>query len=80
MYRNLRWKIPLILIVVLGSAFLALPLEKKINLGLDLQGGMHLVLEVQTEKAVEAGLDRRGDDNIRDGILNSPTPAYFVGD
>ena len=62
MYRNLRWKIPLILIVVLGSAFLALPLEKKINLGLDLQGGMHLVLEVQTEKAVEAGLDRRGDD------------------
>jgi len=27
--------------------------HKKINLGLDLQGGMHLVLEVQTEKAVE---------------------------
>lgn len=27
--------------------------HKTINLGLDLQGGMHLVLEVQTEKAVE---------------------------
>jgi preprotein translocase subunit SecD len=26
---------------------------KKINLGLDLQGGMHLVLEVETEKAIE---------------------------
>ncbi len=32
--------------------------HKKINLGLDLQGGMHLVLEVQSEKAVEAELDR----------------------
>ena len=28
--------------------------HKTINLGLDLQGGMHLVLEVETEKAVEA--------------------------
>ena len=27
--------------------------HKKINLGLDLQGGMHLVLEVETHKAVE---------------------------
>ncbi len=32
--------------------------HKKINLGLDLQGGMHLVLEVQNEKAVEAEIDR----------------------
>ena len=31
---------------------------KKISLGLDLQGGMHLVLEVQSEKAVDAELDR----------------------
>ncbi len=32
--------------------------HKKINLGLDLQGGMHLVLEVQTEKAVETTIER----------------------
>ncbi len=32
--------------------------HKKINLGLDLQGGMHLVLEVDTEKAVESTIDR----------------------
>ncbi|OQY02375.1 MAG: protein translocase subunit SecD [Desulfobacteraceae bacterium 4572_130] len=31
---------------------------KKINLGLDLQGGMHLVLEVQNEKAVETTLEK----------------------
>ena len=32
--------------------------KKKINLGLDLQGGMHLVLEVDTEKAVESTIER----------------------
>jgi preprotein translocase subunit SecD len=32
--------------------------DKKINLGLDLQGGMHLVLEVEAEKAVESNLER----------------------
>jgi len=32
--------------------------HKKINLGLDLQGGMHLVLEVDTVKAVEDAIER----------------------
>nr|MCU0564036.1 protein translocase subunit SecD [Desulfobacterales bacterium] len=32
--------------------------HKKINLGLDLQGGMHLVLEVNTEKVIEAAVER----------------------
>jgi preprotein translocase subunit SecD len=32
--------------------------HKKINLGLDLQGGMHLVLEVDTDKAVEDTIER----------------------
>ncbi len=32
--------------------------HKKINLGLDLQGGMHLALEVENKKAVETTVDR----------------------
>lgn len=32
--------------------------EKRINLGLDLQGGMHLVLEVEADRAVESSLER----------------------
>lgn len=32
--------------------------KKQINLGLDLQGGMHLVLEVDTDKAVENAVNR----------------------
>lgn len=35
-----------------------LPRAEKVNLGLDLQGGMHLVLEVQAEKAVENATER----------------------
>ncbi|MDY6988969.1 MAG: protein translocase subunit SecD [Thermodesulfobacteriota bacterium] len=38
-----------------------LPTEK-ILLGLDLQGGMHLVLEVQTRKAVESRIERTAED------------------
>jgi preprotein translocase subunit SecD len=36
--------------------------QEKIHLGLDLQGGMHLILEVQAEKAVENDLERAVDD------------------
>jgi preprotein translocase subunit SecD len=35
-----------------------LPRAEKMNLGLDLQGGIHLVLEVQAEKAVENATDK----------------------
>jgi len=35
-----------------------LPRAERVNLGLDLQGGMHLVLEVQDEKAVESTAER----------------------
>ena len=66
MFRDLKWKIPLILFVVLGAVLLAHPLKERIALGLDLQGGMHLVLEVQTAKAVEASLERIADDSKRD--------------
>lgn len=62
MFKSLRWKIPLIFAALLGSIWLAYPLDEKIRLGLDLQGGMHLVLEVQVDKALEASLDRVGDD------------------
>ena len=34
--------------------------NKKINLGLDLQGGMHLVLKVKTGKALENTIERIG--------------------
>src|SRR6266852_1128891 len=38
----------------------------KIELGLDLQGGTHLLLEVKLEEAVKTALKRRGDDLKRE--------------
>lgn len=50
MSKSLRNRILLITAIIAAAAFFAFPLEKKINLGLDLKGGMHLILKVETEK------------------------------
>jgi len=48
MERKLIYKIILILGILATCAYFAFPLEKRINLGLDLRGGMHLLLKVDT--------------------------------
>lgn len=53
MSRNLKWKILSIILLILFFAWKAWPPKEKIDLGLDLQGGMHLVLKVETEKIPE---------------------------
>ncbi len=50
MTKSLRNRILLISAIIAAAAFFAFPLEKKINLGLDLKGGMHLILKVETAK------------------------------
>lgn len=57
MKKNLRWKVILILAVIALCVFLAYPPGKKISLGLDLEGGMHLVLQVITDSAVDNETD-----------------------
>jgi preprotein translocase subunit SecD len=54
MKRNLLGRGIFILITIIVPIILIIPPSKKINLGLDLQGGMHLVLQVQTEDALRA--------------------------
>jgi preprotein translocase subunit SecD len=56
--RDLRWKLAIIVVVIGVSVWFTFPLGQRINLGLDLQGGMHLVLEVEAEKAVDSTIDR----------------------
>ncbi len=46
------------LVYVLPTFYVDCWPHKKINLGLDLQGGMHLVLEVQNQKALETTVER----------------------
>ncbi|MCP3872214.1 MAG: protein translocase subunit SecD [Desulfobacteraceae bacterium] len=62
--KSFNIKTVFILCVILAAVVCLLPTflnswpHKKINLGLDLQGGMHLVLEVQNIKAVETEVER----------------------
>jgi preprotein translocase subunit SecD len=56
--RNLLIKLGVVAVVIIASVVLATPPQKKIHLGLDLQGGLNLVLEVQVDKAVERTLER----------------------
>ncbi len=52
MHKNLQWKILAILAVVALAAWAVYPPEERIRLGLDLKGGVHLVLRVQTNDAL----------------------------
>ena len=54
MNKSLRNRLLLVIGVTLVSLYFTFPLEKHINLGLDLKGGMHLVLKVETEKLKES--------------------------
>jgi len=63
--KNFSWKLVLVFVVLVAAIIYVLPSlkpdlwpHKQINLGLDLQGGMHLVLEVDTEKALESTVER----------------------
>jgi preprotein translocase subunit SecD len=71
MSKGLTWRISLIVVFFLLSLLYLTPTlvaklpswwqgilpKDKIHLGLDLQGGIHLVMEVETQKAVEGALD-----------------------
>jgi preprotein translocase subunit SecD len=57
MSKSLGWKVILIIAVIVFSVAMFYPLEEKINLGLDLKGGMHLVFEVDTNKAIQKQTD-----------------------
>ncbi|MFH1128288.1 MAG: protein translocase subunit SecD [Candidatus Omnitrophota bacterium] len=62
MARNTLYKLIFILVIIGTCAYFTFPLNKRINLGLDLKGGMHLLLKVDTshlsEKAKEDACDR----------------------
>src|SRR6266404_4019255 len=62
MPRNLRTRAIVVLVVLLGSLWYLYPPKKAINLGLDLQGGIHLVLGVETDKHVASQTDRAAED------------------
>ena len=57
MYKNLRWKLLIIVAVTAWAVWSVTPPSTKVKLGLDLKGGVHLVLRVNTSDAVKAETD-----------------------
>jgi preprotein translocase subunit SecD len=74
--KSLTWRGILYAVLILVALFLLIPsvstdlppwwpkyfAEKKVNLGLDLQGGVHLILDVKVERAVENEIVQAEDD------------------
>ncbi len=82
--KNISWKLVLVFAVVVTAIIYILPSfkpalwpHKQINLGLDLQGGMHLVLEVDTDKAVESTIERISQE-IREQLKKKRIRSYFI--
>ena len=57
MHKSLRWKVIVILAVIALAVWSFYPPGEKVNLGLDLRGGVHLVLRVQTDDALQLETD-----------------------
>jgi preprotein translocase subunit SecD len=75
--RDLRWKLALIVGVIGIGVWFTFPLGRRMNLGLDLQGGIHLVLEVEAEKAVESATDRLLNE-VSEGLAKLAIPGLEV--
>ena len=58
MKKGLRWKLILIIAVLALAVFVSYPIQKKIKRGLDLKGGIHLVLQVMTDDAINQETDQ----------------------
>ncbi|MBI4481823.1 MAG: protein translocase subunit SecD [Acidobacteria bacterium] len=77
MRRNLLWKTLFIVLIVVGSVYFFVPPREKLKLGLDLKGGIHLVLQVVTEEALngEAAQDA---ERIRADLIEKSIPFEQV--
>src|SRR4030066_1231043 len=91
MLKGLKWKFILYAAITLFAILLFLPTvtsrlpswytkvipTDKIHLGLDLQGGMHLILEVEADKAIESYVERLKN-NLKDDLRERGIPAGKV--
>jgi preprotein translocase subunit SecD len=84
MIKSLKIRMAITVIVCLAALYFLVPTfitqipapwndyfpKDKIHLGLDLQGGMHLVLEIDTEKALESMVERMSND-LKESLMES---------
>ena len=77
MYKNLRWK-ALATVVVTGLAVWSfMPPSTKVKLGLDLKGGVHLVMKVKTDEALKAETETTSG-QFQEALRTAPIPVSSV--
>jgi preprotein translocase subunit SecD len=89
MGKDLRWRIILIVVIIGACLWAIIPPDKKIRLGLDLKGGAHMVLRVETDDALrletETTMERLRESLDKAGLTGenlsvvSPTQIQVTG-
>jgi preprotein translocase subunit SecD len=54
---DIKWRVGIVVAALAVCLFAVHPLDETIHLGLDLRGGMHLVMKVKTDDAIRAEVD-----------------------
>src|SRR5215831_10303689 len=84
MNKNLRWRVLVIIGVIALCVWMVYPPSQTIRLGLDLKGGVHLVLRVQTDDALrletETAMDRLREEMVKNGAATITATAQSVTD
>jgi preprotein translocase subunit SecD len=84
MIKSLKIRIAITAVICLAALYFLLPTlipqlptpwneyfpKDKIHLGLDLQGGMHLLMEIDTDKALESMMERTSND-LKESLMES---------
>ena len=85
MTKNIRWRLIITGVVIALAVWAFFPPQEKVKLGLDLKGGVHLVLRVHTDDAIrietQTTVDRLRDTLTRNGVqfakLEVSNPGEF---
>ena len=77
MYKNLRWKFLVIGAVIAIAAIAIYPLRDKIKLGLDLKGGVYLVMQVKTDDALKVDTETNSE-QLKDALKTANPPVTFT--
>lgn len=84
MFKSLKIRLAITVAVCLAAVYFLIPTfiseipspwnqylpKEKIHLGLDLQGGMHLLMEIDTDKALEAMMERTSND-LKESLMDN---------
>jgi len=74
---NLRWKLLAIVVVISLSVWAFTPPSQKVRLGLDLKGGVHLVLRVNTDDALRIETETTAD-RLRESLTSKAVTGATV--